>query len=94
MHLREEITAFVGALDNAKDSWTATPATHISDSPKPLKESFRRAIQAVIDARYDHEALQQAADLIPAPERYPGGLGEMIQALLRVLIDNDAFDLP
>jgi len=94
MDLRESITAFVLAVDDARNSSTETVAQHITDTPEQLQILLRRAIKAVVDARYDHAALREAADLIPTPEGYPGGLGEMIQALMRVLIDNDAFDLP
>jgi predicted ATPase len=94
MDLHEAITAFVLAVDDARNTSTATVAQHIIDTPEHLQGVFEKAIKAVVDARYDHAALQAAAELIPAPEGYPGGLGEMIQALMRVFIDNDAFDLP
>ena len=89
----EEIRIFLAAVEHARHNPAMLKAKHVRDLPQSLQDGLARAIKAVADARYEQGVLLQAASMVPSTEPYPGGLGEAIQALTRVLIDNDAFDL-
>jgi hypothetical protein len=90
----EEIRVFLVAVEDARHDPAVMKATHIPDLPESLKDGLARAIKAVADARHERGVVRRAAELLPSAGTYPAGLGEAIQALTRVLIDNDAFDLP
>lgn len=89
----EEVMAFLTAVEDAQRDPVVAKARHIGDLPEPLQEYLATAIKAVVDTRYERQAPRETVALIPSPRDYPGGLGEAIQALTRVFIDNDAFNL-
>jgi hypothetical protein len=89
----DEIRVFLAMAEAALRDPTARKAEHIRDLPEPLQNGLAKAIKAVIETRYERQVRRTAADAVSSVRGYPGGLGEAIQTLTRVLIDNDAFEL-
>jgi hypothetical protein len=93
MDAYDEIKAFLAIAEVASLDAAVRKAEHIRDLPEPLQDGLAKAIKAVIEARYERQVIRTAAEVVASVRGYPGGLGEAIQALTHVLIDNDAFEL-
>jgi hypothetical protein len=89
----DEIRAFLVMAEDALHSPIAKNAQHIRSLPEPLQLQLATAINAITQDRYKRQEMQRAAELVSSLREFPGGLGEAIRAMTRVLIDNDAFDI-
>ncbi|HWC99898.1 MAG TPA: hypothetical protein VG456_24230 [Candidatus Sulfopaludibacter sp.] len=91
MTASEEIRVFLAMAEASLHDPIATHAQHIRWLPEPLQSQLATALEAISHDRYEPGEMAMAAQLVASLRQFPGGLDEAIQAIIRTLIDNDAF---